>query len=145
MVRVNIGLSVSKKKTFSNHSNLYLLPIIVLGTALRLIRIGSLRLTLDEAFTFHTAGKNIIEIIRILALDTQPPLDTLLYHYWLFFGRNETVLRLLPIFISLFSILVIYQVGKRLFNDRVGLTSALILSISPFHIRYAQDARNTAY
>ena len=36
---------------------------------------------------------------------------------------------------------VIYRLSRGLFNDRVGLASALILALAPFHIAYSQEAR----
>jgi len=43
------------------------------------------------------------------------------------------------------SILPIYLIGKELFEKKVGLISAFLLSISPFHIYYSQEVRYYSY
>ncbi len=45
--------------------------------------------------------------------------------------------RLAIILLAILSILLIYEVGKRYFNKKVGLISALILTFFSFHIRYS--------
>jgi len=44
----------------------------------------------------------------------------------------------------MFSIPLIYKLGKLFFDRKVGLVSAFILSISPLHIWYSQEARGYA-
>ena len=49
--------------------------------------------------------------------------------------------RLVIALIAILSIFLIYEVGKRYFNKKVGLISALILIFFPFHIRWSTIIR----
>jgi len=53
------------------------------------------------------------------------------------FGVNELTSNILPLLISLSSIILIYGFGKLLFNKRTGLIAAFMLSILPIDIIYA--------
>ena len=61
----------------------------------------------------------------------KPPL-----YYWLvagafqIFGVNEFAARFPSAFLGLFTVMYVYQVGKRLFNERAGACAALILATS---------------
>ena len=53
------------------------------------------------------------------------------------FGVNEFSSNILILLISLSSIILIYKFGKLLFNDKVGLLSAFLLSFFPWDVVYA--------
>ena len=57
------------------------------------------------------------------------------------FGQSEFSIRFPALIFGVLSIFMIYKLGKVLFNLEIGLLSALILAISPFHIHYSQEAR----
>jgi hypothetical protein len=57
------------------------------------------------------------------------------------FGRTAFIVRLPSCIAAICSIIVIYQIGKRYINPSVGLLSAFLLTLSPFHIWYAHEAR----
>ena len=42
--------------------------------------------------------------------------------------------RLFNAFLGAFTVVLIYLIGRRLFNDKVGLLSALVLGLFPFHV-----------
>jgi len=50
-------------------------------------------------------------------------------------GLNLTTIRLPPVFFGVVTIALIYFVGKRLFNEKVGLVAALLLAINPWHFQ----------
>lgn len=58
---------------------------------------------------------------------------------WLF-GLNEWGVRLPAAFWGLLGVLGIFLLAKYLFNEKIALISALILSISPWHIHYSRAA-----
>lgn len=72
-----------------------------------------------------------------------PPLYFILARYTLkFFGNSLTSHRILPIFFSLLSIPLIYLFSLDLFNSKlVASFSAILLSISPFDVIFAQIHR----
>ena len=115
--------------------------ILLLGTFLRLFRLGAQSLWLDEAFSLILAQRGWGSIIADTARDTMPPLYYLLLHAFLSVNNSETSARLLSALLGILTIPVIWSLGRRLFGERVALLSALLLAINPFHIYYSQEAR----
>jgi uncharacterized membrane protein len=120
-----------------------LLVVVALGTALRIHRIGREGLWIDEAFSVWLARRPWGEMVRwVVRVDQHPPLYYTLLHGWIrVFGDGEGSTRLLSALLSATTLPVIYALGQRLVDERVGLVSALILATSPFHVRFAQEAR----
>ena len=50
-------------------------------------------------------------------------------------GLSVTTARAPPIFFGILNIALIYYVGKRLFNEKVGLIAALLMAINPWHFQ----------
>lgn len=59
----------------------------------------------------------------------------------LLFGNSEYAVRLLSVITGVFTIAAVYHLAKYLFNGKVGLISAFLISISAFHARYSQETR----
>ncbi|MGH7849906.1 MAG: glycosyltransferase family 39 protein, partial [Thermodesulfobacteriota bacterium] len=57
------------------------------------------------------------------------------------FGDSEAVSRIPSAIFGSLSVLAMYAVGRQLFDKKAGLVAALILALSAFHLRYAQEAR----
>jgi 4-amino-4-deoxy-L-arabinose transferase-like glycosyltransferase len=57
------------------------------------------------------------------------------------FGLSEFSLRFPSLIFSVASIPCLFLLGKKIFNRRVGLYGALVMSLSSFHLWYAQEAR----
>jgi uncharacterized membrane protein len=67
---------------------------------------------------------------------------TCLLHGWMArSGDTAYYVRLLSVLFGVATIPVIYLIGKRLSSPVVGLAAAVLLAFSPFHIRFAQEAR----
>jgi mannosyltransferase len=122
-----------------------LLAIVALGSILRFYQIGSEGLWLDEAFSVWLArqpvGKMLSWLVRI---DQHPPLYYTLLHFWmLLLGDDPATVRSLSALFGALTIPVVYLLGRRLApeHERVGLLAALLLAVSPFHVRLAQEAR----
>lgn len=54
------------------------------------------------------------------------------------FGLNEFSVRLVSAIYGILAVLMMYFVGKEYFNERIGLWSALILAISPWHVHFSR-------
>ncbi len=71
------------------------------------------------------------------------PFYWIFLHGWVkFFGFSEFVLRFPSLIFSLSSVVFLFFLGKELFNARVGFCAALFMGLSPFHLWYAQEARD---
>ena len=120
-----------------------LLVIFLVGLALRLYGLGSESLWWDEVYAISTmAQPGALEIIRLSSTDNNPPLFYLILHYWMLFAGDSAFWVRLPSAIAgALAIPVMYGIGKLLFDRGAGLLAALILALSAYNVRYAQEAR----
>lgn len=120
-------------------SKMFLAAIILLGIGLRLYRLGAHSFWYDEASSV-AESMNILNVINAHFLTT-PPLFGVILHFWSFLGEGEFLLRLLPALFGMLTVIMSYKFGRMLFNKKVGLISAFLLAVSPFHIYYSQELR----
>lgn len=125
------------KKTTILHF-LPILSIILLSLTLRSMGLESKSVWYDEAASWNVATKSIS---IIWADRTFPPFYHLLLHFWLRIGKTEFILRLPSVFFGVLSVAAIYQLGRRICNNEIGLVSSFLLAISPLHLHYSQEAR----
>ena len=132
-----------------------LLLVVAVGFLLRLHQIGADSLWIDEAFSIWLAEHPLDGMISwVRSVDHHPPLYYVLLHGWTSIfsvgegGASMTVAarmtlstRVLSALFGVLAIPVIYLLGRRMADERVGVISALILALSPFHVRFAQEAR----
>jgi len=119
-----------------------LLAITALGGFLRLYQIGSKGLWLDEAFSVWLGWQPVGQMLSwLIRIDQHPPLYYLLLHVWMHLGDDAATVRALSALCGTLTIPVIYLLGRRLADEKVGLLAALILAVSPFHVRFAQETR----
>lgn len=122
------------------------LPVVLitlLGALLRFWAIGSKSVWLDEAFSIWIANHPPAEIWAwLIQIDQHPPLHYVLLHYWqLGFGDLQGAVRSFSALCGSLAIPFVYCAATHIGSRRVGLVAALILAISPFHIRFGQEAR----
>jgi len=100
----------------------------------------------DEVVSAKIAQARLLDILSGRSGDLgNPPFYYFLLGVWQrAVGLGDGVLRSLSAVLSLACIPLVYALGKRLFDDKVGLVAAGLLSISPFHIYMAQEARTFA-
>jgi len=110
---------------------------------LRIWEIGRKTLWLDEAFSVWLARHPLGEMIAWIArIDQHPPLYYLLLHFWIgLVGDGPAAVRLLSALLSTLTIPAMYLLGRRLLGPAAGVLAALILALSPFHVRFAQETR----
>jgi uncharacterized membrane protein len=63
-------------------------------------------------------------------------------HFMLVLGQNEFILRFMPACFGILTIPVFYLIGREFADKDVGIIMAALLTFSPFHIFYSQDARS---
>lgn len=115
--------------------------LVGLALALRLFHLGAWSFWHDEALTILLARKPLPDLMAITAADVHPPLYFLLVKLFLFLGGSEFVVRLPSALCSMGAVVVLYLIGRDLFDQRVGLVSAFIMTVSPLQLFYAQEAR----
>ncbi|NIV36538.1 MAG: hypothetical protein GWN58_46025, partial [Anaerolineae bacterium] len=105
-------------------------------------QIGSKGLWLDEAFSVWLGWQPLGEMLSwLVRIDQHPPLYYVLLHFWMALGDGAATVRALSALCGTLTIPVIYLLGRRLADGKVGLLAALILAVSPFHVRFAQETR----
>lgn len=117
--------------------------ILFLGLLLRLINLNQ-SLWWDEGITFTAASKyNLQDLITKFPLgDFHPPFYYILLMFWTkIFGTSEIALRAPSVALGVILILLVYLIGKKIFNAKIGLTASIFIATSPLLIYYSQEAR----
>ncbi|RJQ15118.1 MAG: hypothetical protein C4560_10950 [Nitrospiraceae bacterium] len=114
--------------------------ILAAGSLLRTYELSGQSIWLDEAVSIYHSRQNITHIISLQ--DPTPPLYYALLHFWTrLAGTSEFSVRMLSVLFGTASIFIIYLSASHTFNRRAGLYSALLISFSPLHIYFSQEAR----
>jgi tetratricopeptide (TPR) repeat protein len=115
--------------------------VILLGTALRFYGLGDKSLWLDE--------------MRTVALFVRRPIAYIVTHFhtnnhilFSFLARlftqgeyNDFLLRMPAALLGIAAIPTLYSLGRIVFTPSTGVIAAFLLAISPYHLRYSQEAR----
>ncbi|MFC1682630.1 glycosyltransferase family 39 protein [Candidatus Zixiibacteriota bacterium] len=117
----------------------YLALILLLGTVLRLWRLGNQSFWWDEVYSATLSAKSLGAVIP--RFGQTPTLYHILLHFWLYLGQGDVWIRLLSVLFGVIGLWLIYLLGKSLLDARHGLLCAFLVAISPFHIWYSQEAR----
>jgi len=130
------------KQWLEQYHNRILAVFLLVGTALRGFQIGSRSFWYDEAFSSLIASLSIEQIwSNVVVASIHPPGYYLLLHFWLWLGQGEGVIRGLSLLFSVGAILLIYGVGRWLFDRATAVVAAGGMAIFPFQIYFAQEAR----
>jgi mannosyltransferase len=128
----------------SSPLDLILLGLItVLAVCLRLHSLAAKSFWFDEGVSVAIARLDWYNFSRILwRREANMSLYYFLLHYWLAFGGGEFFVRALSVLFAAASVPLIYLLGRRLFDSRVGLIAAALLAVNAYHVQYSQDARS---
>lgn len=121
-----------------------LAAVLVLGAAIRLYRLGSESLWLDEAFSVVVASRNSFGylLFELPTSDPHPPLYNVFLKAWMAaFGTSEVSVRFPSALFGVGSIVAGYYLADELFDRRTALVASVLLAVSPFQVWYAQEAR----
>jgi mannosyltransferase len=97
----------------------------------------------DEVYSLDVANHRLGTILRILErTDTHPPLSYFLLHFWMrVFGSSEVAVRSLSALFGVGTVLMLYLLGRLLWDSATGLIAALMLSLSDFNVQFSHNAR----
>lgn len=126
-------------------SNYILFVILIIGLILRFYNLDYQSIWLDEIHTMNESNPytKFSELYdSIMAGEQMPPLYFyILYFIFKVFGYTTFIARLFSAILGVLSIYGIYLLGRELINKKIGLISALILTINPFHLYFSQEIR----
>lgn len=116
------------------------LAAVAVGIVLRFA--ASTPLWLDEALSVNLSSLSLWDIPEALRHDGHPPLYYVMLHGWIeLFGSGDTAVRALSGVLSVASIPLVYVVGRIRGDRRLAWLLVLIVSVSPFVLRFATETR----
>ena len=96
----------------------------------------------DEGVSVAIARLDGYNFLRILwRREANMSLYYLFLRGWLHLGSSEFWIRSLSVLFAVVSVPVLYFLGKRLFDARVGLIASALLAVNAYYIQYSQEAR----
>ena len=118
-----------------------LLLIILLAIIIRVLPFPGLTrgpISFDSGMTLANAANSLIDgtIFKSISPD-QAPLRYIILHFFLYFGREESVITFPSLIFGILSIYFIYVLCKNIFNSNVGILSSFLLAFSPWHIHHS--------
>jgi len=134
------------KKIFGIHI-VSLSILFVIGISLRLWRINSLGLHIDESIFAYIAS----DILRGKILYKDMVDNKMPYFYFsialmfFLFGKSIIYPRLLTAFLSAFTSIFVYHIGKELYDRKVGLLAAGIYILDPLSIVWSRYVLTEPY
>lgn len=117
--------------------------IICFAAVLWISNLGADSLWLDEAVSVQRANFGFTELLQtVYGVGTNPPLHYIvLWGCVRLFGSSEFSVRLPSALCALATLLLVYKIGSRLYNRRVGTLAALLAALSSYQLYFAQEAR----
>ena len=117
--------------------------IIAFGFGIRLYNLGGDSFWIDELLTLQNALRGFPAVFTgardhppLLYIATSLAVQT--------FGESEFSARLFPMIAGTLSLPLMIAFGNVMDRPVTGLTAALMLAVSPFHLKYSQEARHYA-
>lgn len=122
--------------------SLILIFFACVSALFQLFQIGQRDFWYDEAYTGNLIHLPWKEIFSAIAYDVHPPLYyILLKAYTGVMGEGMTALRSFSAIWGTASVLLVYAICKQLFSKKAALYAALLATILPFTLQFAQEAR----
>lgn len=121
-----------------------LLSVMLLGAILRLYGLAAKPLWYDETGFIAHALKDLGFMLHSVA-NYKIPYIILLKVWIAAFGIGAFATRILSALLGIASILLVYRLGKSLFNTGIALIASFLLSISCFHIYHSQQVKHYSF
>lgn len=118
---------------------IFLIILLLLAALLRFYALDAKSLWYDEIATWVHATAGDVGDVLSNVLNKELPAPPL--HFLLFLGDTDFLLRFPSVGFGVPTVAAVYLLGSRVFERETGLLSAFLLAVSPFHIRYSQEAR----
>ena len=134
-----------KKLYLSLHkipSWIWLIPILLLATHVRLLYLTKADIWHDEGYTAAIIKQPLIDIISTTTTDVHPPFYYIIMHFWqLLFGDSIISLRSFSVACGVMTIALLFFLLQKLFSKRIAIFGAFLAALGPFLIRYSDEAR----
>lgn len=116
---------------------------MIIGAVLRIYHLDYNSFWLDEAATHVFTQQSLGDYWQLLSNlgEVHPPLFYIVEKITLVFGTSEFLYRLFPALFGIATIPLFYIIGKKMLGCPVGIIMGALITFSPFHLQYSQDAR----
>lgn len=120
-----------------------ILGLTLLAFLLRAYRLEVQSYWIEEAWTLYFAKLPLSELWRsLLTEEPKPPFYYFTTLYWIkLVGDSEYGLRFFSLVFGVLAVPLTYRLGQALGDDRLGLLTALLVTIAPYQIWHSQEAR----
>ena len=135
---------MTKMRAFLNINRVLLLAVFVVAALLRFYRFWEIPMTHDELSAISRLRfDSFSDLIKLGIMPDGHPAGTQVFlFYWTrWFGLDPFVIKLPFLLLSLFSIVLIYKIGKIWFSPETGLFASAVAATTQGFILYAQLAR----
>jgi 4-amino-4-deoxy-L-arabinose transferase-like glycosyltransferase len=145
-MRGNILLPQTKLLLMQKKNSFFTVFLILfLGAFLRLWYLGARSLRLEEIFLKdliqQADWQSFFKSFHDLVGYGWNPLNPFFCRLIAGMGSEDLVLRLPAALFGIFSIYILYRLGKSLFSEKTALTATILFSLSPMAVAWSQDAR----
>jgi uncharacterized membrane protein len=114
----------------------------LIAFSLRTHRLNFQPLWWDEGYSLYFAAMDPAAMVAGTASDIHPPFYYALLRFWIaLLGSGAVAVRLLSVFVGTLTVPLLYRIGRRLVDGRVGMLASLVMAIAPFHVYYSQEVR----
>ncbi|MGB0911015.1 MAG: glycosyltransferase family 39 protein, partial [Nitrospirales bacterium] len=133
---------VSPQATSKGKEVVLLVLITIIGTGLRIYRLGYQSLWYDEILTVFSSHGPLAHVLFQTEFKTNIlPFYYLVTHAFMALGNQEYFVRIPAVIFGALTIPLLYYSVRQWFDSQVALWSSVLLALSPFHIFYSQEAR----
>ena len=133
------------ERKYSIRAAILLVALMIIATLLGVLVFTHTSMRLDEAQSLFQVSRDIPGLMNLVGQDVHVPGYHLLLHYWLILfgnlGDQIIVARYLSLVFLVALIPSIYILVRQVFNRRVAMLAAILVSISPFLQWYGSEAR----
>ncbi len=128
------------------HRRLLVTAASAVALVLGLIQLGTDSFWVDDGFTLTHASLGTADFWRVI---TDHEMNAAVYsafmHGWVQLGDGEAWMRLPSVLFATAVVPVVYLLGRRLFDERVGVTAAFLTAVNAFVVEYSHEARTYAF
>ncbi len=119
-----------------------IVSIGILSLVIRLWGLTSRGLWYDELQSVTYSILPLNELVRsVQTYDPHPPFYYLQLHWWMLFGVSDLWIKLNSVLWSILTTILLFIVGKKIFNVEVAVIASILFSISPYSVVQSQNAR----
>ncbi len=131
------------RRVFNHRPALAGILLGIVAAIPRLLNLGKQSLWFDETYTVYIARMPFGQMMRSILVDgVHPPLYYWLMALWIrLFGFSEFSIRLPSALAGILTVVLVYFLVRRIAGELPAVLAAGLLTVSPFAVWYAQDAR----